>query len=126
MKKLPPISVYPTSDGKNFPTEGEAEIHELSLELLEAVENYPYEPTVNTVAKYILENYFLTPKVLEPQDPSSYWGYQAGDTCNREGCNGLIEEYDRELCTCHINPPCESCTAGVAYCPICGWEDEGA
>lgn len=52
-------------------------------------------------------------------------GYVFGEICNREGCKGVIDEYDRETeCSCHINPPCASCTANRGYCPECGWEAE--
>ncbi len=50
-------------------------------------------------------------------------GYMAGDPCRRNGCNGTIQEMDRRGCSCHINPPCSSCTEPRAYCDNCGWDE---
>jgi len=54
---------------------------------------------------------------------SNELGFIDGDTCNRKGCKGVIQEHKREGCSCHINPPCSSCTAPVGFCPVCGWEE---
>ena len=52
-------------------------------------------------------------------------GYTAGETCNRHGCQGILEEYEKEgCCSCHINPPCSFCTADSTYCPECDWSAE--
>lgn len=52
-------------------------------------------------------------------------GIYKGDKCNRNGCNGIIEEHEKERgCSCHINPPCSSCCHNYEYCPECGWEPE--
>lgn len=52
-------------------------------------------------------------------------GYESGDTCNRDGCNGIIKEHEKEgCCSCHINPPCGYCTEPTAYCDECGWDDK--
>lgn len=32
-------------------------------------------------------------------------GFEKGDKCNRDGCTGIIEEYERDVCSCHITPP---------------------
>jgi hypothetical protein len=49
-------------------------------------------------------------------------GQEEGHVCNRSGCSGVIalDESDRN-CSCHINPPCGSCTAPREYCPTCDW-----
>lgn len=45
-----------------------------------------------------------------------------GELCNRNGCTGIIDAYEKEgSCTCHRNPPCSYCTTMTEYCPICGW-----
>ncbi len=50
-------------------------------------------------------------------------GYEQGESCNRDGCVGIIEEHYRtESCSCHINPPCSSCVESRAYCPVCDWD----
>lgn len=50
-------------------------------------------------------------------------GYLSGEICNRNGCEGVIAEHEKEgSCSCHINPPCSYCTTDTAYCPVCGWE----
>lgn len=52
----------------------------------------------------------------------SDYGYCKGEICNRNHCTGIIEERERKGCSCHINPPCSSCTEDVSYCPVCGWD----
>lgn len=52
------------------------------------------------------------------------YGETKGDTCNRNGCKGIIEEHEVENCSCHISPPCSSCTTPKEYCPTCGWESK--
>lgn len=50
-------------------------------------------------------------------------GLVFGEICNRKGFKGIIDEYDREeACSCHVNPPCSSCTTNRGYCPECAWE----
>lgn len=51
-------------------------------------------------------------------------GYCEGDVCHRNGCTGIIEVYPPENCSCHISPPCGSCTAPRAYCPKCDWQEK--
>jgi hypothetical protein len=51
------------------------------------------------------------------------FGYCEGDVCGRSNCKGLLKEHDVENCSCHINPPCGSCTAPRGYCETCGWEE---
>ena len=34
------------------------------------------------------------------------YGYEEGDVCNRDGCRGIIEIEEPEVCGCHNNPPC--------------------
>lgn len=46
-----------------------------------------------------------------------------GDKCNRDGCEGIVDEHPTETqCSCHINPPCSHCVDSRDYCPVCGWE----
>lgn len=58
------------------------------------------------------------------------FGYEKGETCWREGCQGMIDEQELEgCCSCHINPPCGFCTTPREVCPECGWtpkDDEKA
>ena len=50
-------------------------------------------------------------------------GYSNGESCNRNGCDGIIKEHEKEGgCSCHINPPCGYCTEPNAYCETCGWD----
>lgn len=53
---------------------------------------------------------------------SANFGYEQGERCNRDGCDGVIEEHALEGCSCHINPPCSACTADRCYCPKCDWQ----
>ncbi|MET3051905.1 hypothetical protein ABXV19_08770 [Pseudomonas alkylphenolica] len=50
-------------------------------------------------------------------------GYCEGDTCGRDGCEGVIESHKVVNCSCHISPPCGACTAPRGYCEVCGWEE---
>jgi len=50
-------------------------------------------------------------------------GFEEGDTCNRDKCEGVISIHKSENCSCHISPPCSSCTAPRNYCPVCEWEE---
>ena len=50
-------------------------------------------------------------------------GYSKGEKCNRDGCTGIINEYEKDgSCSCHTNPPCSYCTEPNAYCEECGWD----
>ncbi|QJS27432.1 hypothetical protein [Rhizobium ruizarguesonis] len=50
-------------------------------------------------------------------------GFGVGQVCSRDGCAGIIEENDRDRnCSCHISPPCSSCTEPREWCPQCGWK----
>jgi hypothetical protein len=53
-------------------------------------------------------------------------GFYEGDTCNRDGCDGVIEKDRDEIttgCSCHLTPPCGYCTA-MEICPKCDWSAE--
>jgi hypothetical protein len=52
------------------------------------------------------------------------YGEQENEICNRKECKGIIQLHPIENCSCHINPPCSSCTTPKAYCPDCGWESK--
>lgn len=50
-------------------------------------------------------------------------GEVKGEVCNRDGCQGIIDEHEKEgSCSCHIHPPCGYCTTDSSYCPECNWE----
>jgi len=51
-------------------------------------------------------------------------GFTEGEKCNREGCDGIIDIHPSENCSCHISPPCYSCTSPRAFCPVCGLEEK--
>lgn len=51
----------------------------------------------------------------------SEYGYEAGEVCRRNGCDGVVVEVEVEGCSCHISPPCGACTEDRAYCPECDW-----
>lgn len=50
-------------------------------------------------------------------------GIFAGERCNRNGCNGIIDEKGVDDCYCHTMrmPPCSACTEPRVYCPECDW-----
>lgn len=51
------------------------------------------------------------------------FGYEVYETCNRDGCTGIIREHDTDRsCTCFQNAPCSKCTDSRAFCEECGWD----
>ena len=52
------------------------------------------------------------------------YGYLKGEVCNRDKCKGIIDEHEKEGCSCHMHPPCSSCVTDKHYCPICDWSGE--
>ena len=50
-------------------------------------------------------------------------GVEEGATCNRDGCTGRIRIRPSENCSCHIAPPCSSCTAPRNHCDECDWDE---
>ena len=53
---------------------------------------------------------------------SDEYGIFDGDTCGRSGCEGLMNRSSDDGCTCHIAPPCSSCTDATYQCSICEFE----
>lgn len=55
-------------------------------------------------------------------------GYEEGETCNRNGCTGVIEWYESESgnCSCHLNAPCSACENAEAYyqCTKCDYQSD--
>ena len=51
-------------------------------------------------------------------------GFLDGEICNRDGCDGIIEQSEIDSCSCHINPPCPACTEPRGYCPKCDWDEK--
>lgn len=52
-----------------------------------------------------------------------FLGYEQGEVCNRDGCQGILDEYDTDTsCSCHINPPCGHCVNSRVFCPVCEWD----
>lgn len=52
-------------------------------------------------------------------------GICEGERCNRNGCHGRIELHrTSDCCSCHIHPPCSYCVNAIAYCNICGFEED--
>lgn len=67
------------------------------------------------------------PTTSSPSTETKGFGRTEGETCWRNGCQGVIELRPVEGCSCHINPPCGACSTPAEFCPECGWEaaDEG-
>ena len=57
-------------------------------------------------------------------DKEGMLGFFEGEICNRNGCDGIIEEHPVENCSCHIVSPCSACVLDRNYCPKCEWEAE--
>jgi len=48
-------------------------------------------------------------------------GYSEGDTCARDGCEGVIELEPVKDCSCHLSAPCWRHESADMYCHSCGW-----
>ena len=55
---------------------------------------------------------------------SESYGFEDGSRCGRMGCAGKIEIHPSDNCSCHISPPCSSCTSPRAFCPECDWQEK--
>jgi len=56
-------------------------------------------------------------------------GTEYGDTCNRDGCRGVMEPTPPDHsdgCSCHIAPPCGYCLDTRPVCSECGHDEGGA
>lgn len=64
-----------------------------------------------------------TPTQDQPQAVEVTPGFEVGERCGRNGCNGLIADTYRPDggCSCHISPPCGFCTTPREECPECDW-----
>lgn len=52
----------------------------------------------------------------------SRYGYEEGETCNRQGCTGAIEIEDYTCCCSTTStPPCGACENAKLTCDECGW-----
>jgi len=51
------------------------------------------------------------------------FGFEDGSICGRNGCTGQIETHPSDNCSCHISPPCSSCTARRNFCAECDWQE---
>jgi len=54
-------------------------------------------------------------------------GTEEGERCNRVDmagmrCDGEMYLAESENCSCHISPPCGSCTDAPILCSVCGKE----
>lgn len=45
---------------------------------------------------------------------------EEGDICKNCG-EGMYEYPPAESCSCHIRPPCSTCTDRQLECPMCGY-----
>ena len=46
------------------------------------------------------------------------------DAACPEKCGGKLQYKHEGGCSCHISPPCSSCTDALLTCNCCGWEEE--
>lgn len=47
--------------------------------------------------------------------------YEEGDKCPNHHCSGTLEFLPSKSCSCHISPPCSSCTDIPLTCSECKW-----
>ena len=60
----------------------------------------------------------------KPFNPPAKLGVEEGETCNRDGCSGVLRLTKIVDCSCHLHPPCHACLSQHEECPVCGWEYE--
>ena len=54
-----------------------------------------------------------------------YMGFpEEGDICPKCGDKSGLKYQEPDDCSCHISPPCPSCTDIRLYCEACDWIDE--
>jgi hypothetical protein len=71
----------------------------------------------------MLKNNTKPTPINQTGEVKMYAGYQEeGDTCPEIGCSGKLYYPKSDNCSCHISPPCHSCTSVVLTCKECGWE----
>lgn len=51
-------------------------------------------------------------------------GFEEGEICGRDGCDGVIKLQKTDNCSCHLNAPCAPCMSREFHCPDCGWVAE--
>lgn len=59
--------------------------------------------------------------IFEHMSGDSKRGCEEGACCNRDGCEGMMQNHV-ENCACHINPPCAACVNAPLVCDTCGFE----
>lgn len=52
------------------------------------------------------------------------FGHLEGETCWRNGCQGVITVRPVENCSCHLHAPCGSCMERREQCLACDWRAE--
>jgi hypothetical protein len=73
----------------------------------------------------MLQNNTKPTPINQTGEVKMYAGYQEeGDTCPEIGCSGKLYYPKSDNCSCHISPPCHSCTSVVLTCKECGWEED--
>lgn len=59
---------------------------------------------------------------VPPSTEPTIVGTDEGETCCRGGCDGTMEYKRHGECTCHLSPPCGSCTDQILTCTECEFE----
>lgn len=49
---------------------------------------------------------------------------EEGEKCINSDCSGIYELELADNCSCHINPPCRSCTDVQLSCSDCGYSED--
>lgn len=75
------------------------------------------------IRKTLTREYYVMPEGHPDPKVEVVMGYEAGNTCNRDGCQGIIAEHEPDgCCSCHIAAPCGVCCHNYGYCDTCGWD----
>ena len=64
----------------------------------------------------------------KPAVPAVKIGDEESATCNRDGCQGVMQYVRQGPCYCHNSPPCHYCVDAPLICNACDAdpEDEAA
>jgi len=61
---------------------------------------------------------------LEILKANAVRGFEVGEKCNRDGCEGVLEWDVYGECMCFDSPPCYWCVTRRVCCPECQWSEE--
>ena len=95
-----------------------------SIPLTAAIEESLVKSGLRSYGPWWCSETYLNIKIMTTSDNEEL-GFNEGEVCNRNGCDGIISRLNNGSCSCSTssNPPCSYCTDFDVYCPDCEWEN---